>query len=178
MYRNDRIKARIEITVVMGKTPGRPTEKRSAARLAAIQALYQIDQSGADPIIVVQEFVRFRLGRSFDTGHDVLPDKDFFQEIVGGVCSDRAEIDQIISRSLAKNWKFERLQAILRAILRAGVFEINLKRPVPARVIISEYVDVAYAFYGGQEPGMVNGILDCVARLTRPDEFSCGDTGT
>ena len=127
---------------------------------------------------MVQEFVQFRLGHSFDTGHDVLPDEDFFQEIVGGVCSDRAEIDQIISRSLAKNWKFERLQAILRATLRAGVFEINLKRLVPARVIISEYVDVAYAFYGGQEPGMVNGVLDCVARLIRPDEFSCGDIGT
>ena len=81
-------------------------------------------------------------------------------------------------RSLAKNWKFERLQAILRAILRAGVYEISLKESAPVRVIISEYVDVAYAFYDGQEPGMVNGVLDCVARLIRPDEFSCGDMGT
>ena len=160
------------------KSSARTTEKRSAARLAAVQALYQIDQSGADPIIVVREFVQHRLGCSFDTGHDVLPNTGLFQSIVGGVFADRAQIDQIISRSLAKNWKFDRLQTILRAILRAGVFEINLKRSVPARVIISEYVDVAYAFYGGQEPGMVNGVLDSVARSIRPDEFSCGDMGT
>ena len=170
----------------MGKTPipavqksnSRATEKRSAARLAAVQALYQIEQSGADPIIVVQEFLKYRVGHSFDTGQDVPPDNGFFQEIVDGVFVDRAQIDQIITRSLAKNWKFERLQAILRAILRAGVYEISLKESAPVRVIISEYVDVAYAFYDGQEPGMVNGVLDCVARLIRPDEFSCGDMGT
>ena len=170
----------------MGKTPGRTsqksngrgTRKRSAARLAAVQALYQIDQTGAEPNIVVREFIQFRMGCRFETGDDVLPDTGLFQAIVGGVYADRAQIDQIISRSLAKNWKFDRLQTILRAILRAGVLEINLKESVPARVIISEYVDVAYAFYGGQEPGMINGVLDSVARSIRPDEFRCGDMGT
>ncbi|MAM67360.1 MAG: transcription antitermination factor NusB [Rhodospirillaceae bacterium] len=144
--------------------------RRSAARLAAVQALYQIDHSGASPDIVVEEFLRFRLGDSFDTENDVAPQKALFTEIVRGTSGRISAIDETISTALSNKWTFDRLEFILRAVLRAGIYELEAAR-TPARVVISEYVDVAHAFYDGQEPGMVNGILDRVARRVRGEEF-------
>lgn len=144
--------------------------RRSAARLAAVQALYQIDHSGASPDIVVEEFLRFRLGDSFDTENDVAPQKSVFTEIVRGTSGRISAIDETISTALSNKWTFDRLEFILRAVLRAGIYELEAAR-TPARVVISEYVDVAHAFYDGQEPGMVNGILDRVARRVRGEEF-------
>ena len=144
--------------------------RRSAARLAAVQALYQIDHSGASPDIVVEEFLRFRLGDSFDTENDVAPQKALFTEIVRGTSGRISAIDETISTALSNKWTFDRLEFILRAVLRAGIYELEAAR-TPARVVISEYVDVAHAFYDGQEPGMVNGILDRVARRIRGEEF-------
>lgn len=144
--------------------------RRSAARLAAVQALYQIDHSGASPDIVVEEFLRFRLGDSFDTENDVAPQKAVFTEIVRGTSGRISAIDETISTALSNKWTFDRLEFILRAVLRAGIYELEAAR-TPARVVISEYVDVAHAFYDGQEPGMVNGILDRVARRVRGEEF-------
>ena len=145
--------------------------RRSAARLAAVQALYQIDHSGASPDIVLEEFLRFRLGDSFDTENDVAPQKALFTEIVRGTSGRIGDIDEMISAALSNKWTFDRLEFILRAVLRAGIYELEAAPGTPARVVISEYVDVAHAFYDGQEPGMVNGILDRVARSVRGDEF-------
>ncbi len=162
---------------------GRPkgSARRSAARLAAVQALYQTDHSGARPDAVLEEFLRFRLGDSFDTEHDAAPDKNLFTEIVRGVSVRRQSLDDMISAALTETWPLGRLEYILRAILRAGAYELEARPGTPARVVITEYVDVAHAFYDGQEPGMVNGLLDRLARTLRPDEFGArpeaGDGG-
>ena len=148
--------------------------RRSAARLAAVQALYQIDHSAAPSDTVLEEFLRFRLGDSFDTDNDVAPQKSLFSEIVRGVDARSGEIDEIVSATLSNKWTFDRLELILRAILRAGVYELEVRTGTPARVIITEYVDVAHAFYDGQEPGMVNGMLDRIAHTVRADEFGDG----
>ena len=157
------------------RTPRKPggtgAARRSAARLAAVQALYQIDHSGTAASIVLEEFLRFRLGESFDTENDVAPDKALFTQIVRGVTSRGAELDEPIGAALTERWTLDRIEIILRAILRAGVYELLAAPSTPARVIITEYVDVAHAFYEGQEPGMVNGLLDRIARRLRPAEF-------
>jgi len=145
--------------------------RRSAARLAAVQALYQVDHSGASPDIVLEEFLHFRLGDSFDTENDVAPQKSLFAKIVRGTSGGISDIDETISAALSNKWTFDRLEFILRAVLRAGVYELQAAPTTPARVVISEYVGVAHAFYDGQEPGMVNGILDRVARSVRGEEF-------
>tara|TARA_Y100001935_G_scaffold223899_1_gene199776 strand:- start:445 stop:951 length:507 start_codon:yes stop_codon:yes gene_type:complete len=151
--------------------------RRSAARLAAVQALYQIDHSATSSDAVLEEFLRFRLGDSFDTENDVAPHKNLFTEIVRGVAAHGTEIDEAVGTALSKNWTFDRLELILRAILRAGVYELESRTDTPARVIITEYVDVAHAFYDGQEPGMVNGMLDRIAHSVRADEFGDGSIG-
>lgn len=153
--------------------------RQSAARLAAVQALYQTDHSGARPDDVLEEFLRFRLGDSFDTAHDVAPSKSLFTQIVRGVADRRAALDEMIGGALSGKWSAERLEYILRAILRAGAYELEARSNTPARVVITEYVDVAHAFYDGQEPALVNGVLDRIARALRPAEFGdvAGDGG-
>lgn len=153
------------------KSNGGGTARRSAARLAAVQALYQIDHSGTPGDQVLEEFLRFRLGDSFDTEKDVAPHKNLFTEIVRGVGARGTEIDDIITAALSNKWTFDRVEIILRAILRAGVYELEARKDTPARVVITEYVDIAHAFYDGQEPGMVNGMLDRISRSLRPEEF-------
>ena len=153
------------------KSNGGGTARRSAARLAAVQALYQIDHSGEPGDQVLEEFLRFRLGDSFDTEQDVAPHKNLFSEIVAGVGAQQPGIDEIVSAALSNKWTFERVEIILRAILRAGVYELQARKDTPARVVITEYVDIAHAFYDGQEPGMVNGMLDRISRNLRPGEF-------
>ena len=153
------------------KSGGGGTARRSAARLAAVQALYQIDHSGSSADKVLEEFLRFRLGDSFDTKNDVAPQKNLFTEIVVGVADRGAAIDELIAAALSNKWTFERVELILRAVLRAGVYELDARRDTPARVVITEYVDIAHAFYDGQEPGMVNGMLDRISRTLRPEEF-------
>lgn len=167
---------------VTGKSAGGRGRKggaarQSAARLAAVQALYQSAQSGSRPDVVLEEFLRYRLGESFDTDHDVAPNKSLFTEIFRGVSNRRAELDAMIDASLSEKWTAERLEIILRAILRSGAYELEARANTPARVIISEYVDVAHAFYAGQEPAMVNGVLDRIAHGLRPGEFGAGDGG-
>ena len=157
------------------KSNGGGTARRSAARLAAVQALYQIDHSGAPGDQVLEEFLRFRLGESFDTEQDVAPHKNLFSEIVQGVGANGSGIDEVISAALSNKWTFGRVEIILRAILRAGVYELQSRKDTPARVIITEYVDIAHAFYDGQEPGMVNGMLDRISRTLRPGEFGGGN---
>jgi N utilization substance protein B len=143
--------------------------RRGAARLAAVQALYQIDLTSASPEPVVAEFRRHRLEE--DEAGGVPADRAFFDELVVGAYTRRAEIDALLAPLLAAGWTLERLETVLRAILRAGAFEIVARGDIPARVVIDEYVSVAHAFFSGQEPGVVNGILDRLARQRRAGEF-------
>ena len=148
--------------------------RKSAARLAAVQALYQIDHSSATSDSVLEQFFRYRLGDSFGIDGEVRPNKNLFSEIVVGVAGRQKEIDAVVSSFLTEKWSFDRLEIILRAILRAGVYELKARTDTPARVVITEYVDVAHAFYNDQEPGLVNGLLDRVAHTLRPSEFGGG----
>ena len=141
-------------------------DARHAARLGAVQALYQMEMSGSGAEDVAREFAEHRFGEL-----PVPPDAEFFTAIVHGLPQHQVEIDRAIAGSLSEKWKLERVDSILRAILRGGVFELVARRDVPARVVIDEYVAVAGAFFGGDEPGFVNGALDNIARRKRASEF-------
>jgi N utilization substance protein B len=141
-------------------------DARHAARLAAVQALYQMEMSGLGSLEVAEEFAAYRFAEL-----PVQPDADFFNAIVDGVPRHQVEIDRAIAASLSQTWKLERVDSILRAILRCGVFELIARRDVPARVVIDEYVAVATAFFGAEEPGFINGALDTIAKRKRAAEF-------
>jgi N utilization substance protein B len=141
-------------------------DARRAARLAAVQALYQMEMMGSGAEEVAQEFVEHRFGE-----FPVAPDAEFFASILNGVPPHQVEIDRAIAGALSEKWKLERVDSILRAILRAGVFELVGRRDVPAKVVIDEYVAVAGAFFGADEPGFVNAALDTIARRKRAAEF-------
>lgn len=153
---------------------GKPSPRR-LARLAAVQALYQIDVSGASAAAVVDEFLRDRLVRdpataamAADGEIDVFPnaDRTLFADIVRGAMDERDLHDRMIAGALDSRWQVGRLEAVLRAILRAAVFELRQDRSdTPSKVVINEFVDVAHAFYGGREPGLVNGVLDRLAKV-------------
>ncbi|MGB8843304.1 MAG: transcription antitermination factor NusB [Aliidongia sp.] len=149
---------------------------RSAARLAAVQALYQVELTGVSGTVVTAEFVKYWLGREID-GDEYLPaDETLFRTIVAGVIEHQAELDPVISAVLTAEWPLERLETILRAILRAAAFELAQRIDTPARVVITEYVDIAHAFFTGKEPGLINGVLDRMARRCRAAEWA-GDAG-
>ena len=150
----------------------RPANQRGAARLAAVQALYQMDLGGTTLPEVVAEFETHRLGKEVDGEQYRVADAAYFRDIVEGVVAHQRELDPAIDIELATGWRLGRVDATLRAILRCGAFEIGHRKDVPARVIISEYVDVANAFFEGEVPGVVNGVLDSIARKARLDEFS------
>lgn len=159
--------------------PGMPKEpaqggsrKRSVARLVAVQALYQIDLVGAEPHAVVAEFIEHRLGREIDGERYGEADRALFADLVAGVSDRRADIDRAIAAALPADWPLERLETILRAILRAGAYELLARGDVPPRVTITEYLDIAHAFFSGKEPGMVNGVLDRLARTLRADDLA------
>jgi transcription antitermination protein NusB len=149
--------------------------KRRAARLAAVQALYQLELGGGEANDVVGEFEAHRLGQVTDELDAGPVDRAWFGELVRGVTANRVELDNLVAAVLTEDWTVERLDNILRAILRAGVFELSAHADVPARVVVSEYVELADAFFTGKETGLVNGVLDQLARLLRPGEM--GVTG-
>jgi N utilization substance protein B len=144
----------------------RGRQARHAARIAAVQALYQMELAGGGAEEVAREFIEHRFGE-----FPQAPDEVFFISIVEGVPPHQVEIDRAIAASLSANWSLQRVDSILRAILRCGVFEFVARRDVPAKVVIDEYVAVAGAFFGGEEPGFVNGALDTIARRKRAAEF-------
>jgi len=151
---------------------------RSAARLAAVQALFQIDSTGTDPQAAVQEFRTHRLGAADtgegqpDLGH---ADKSFFAAIVLGAALRASEVDALIVATLPAQWSLRRIDPVLRALLRAGCFELLARDDVPARVSVDEYVSIAHAFFEGPNPGFANAMLDALARRIRPDEFATAD---
>ncbi len=144
---------------------------RSVARLSAIQALYQMEVSGVGVEAVVREFTEHRFDRDLDREIEgsklAEADEPFFGELVRGVVGHQAAVDRAVVRRLASGWKLERLDATLRAILRAGAFELMQRPDVPVEVVINEYVEIAKSFFEGPEPGFVNGALDAIARDER-----------
>ncbi|HLJ63888.1 MAG TPA: transcription antitermination factor NusB [Stellaceae bacterium] len=153
--------------------------KRTAARLASVQALYQIEVTGSGAESVITEFGRFRLGHKEEgkeegkgEGEDWgEADLALFADLVRGAASRLPELDRMIAAALSPEWPLERLEVVLRAILRVGAYELLARADIPARVVISEYLGLGYAFFSGGEPGMVNGVLDRLARTLRPQEF-------
>ena len=139
-------------------------QARSVARLAAVQALYQMEVSGAGVEAVVREFCDHRFAGDIEGARLAEADEAFFAEIVRGVVAEQGAIDQAVARRLAKGWRLERIDATLRAILRAGTFELLHRPDVPVEVVIDEYVELAKSFFEGPEPGFVNAALDGVAR--------------
>lgn len=144
---------------------------RSAARLGAVQALYQMDIAGADLADILAQYGAGRLGESFDDGQCGEADFPFLKTVVEGVVRDQALIDRTVDACLGEGWTLSRLDATARAILRAGAFELMFLDQVPPKVAISEYVEVAKAFFGAAEPAFVNAALDALARQRRPDEL-------
>ncbi len=142
---------------------------RSAARLACLQALYQMEISGGDVNDVVDEFVAHRF--SGENGNAQHTDVEYFSEITHGVISTQVQVDNLIESVLATGWTLSRLDSTLRALLRSATFELIEQPDIPARVVINEYVDIAHAFFDAVEPAFVNGVLDRLAHEIRADEF-------
>jgi transcription antitermination protein NusB len=154
-------------------TPRPPggTRRRSVARLAAVQALYQLDLGGGAAAAVIAEFVKHRLGREVDGENYGEADTALFTDIVEGTMARQEDLDRAIAEVLTPDWPLERLEVTLRALLRAGAYELMARADVPARVVISEYLDIAHAFFSGKEPGLVNGVLDRLAHGLRPGDL-------
>src|SRR5438093_1067873 len=157
------------------KSSERKANQRGAARLAAVQALYQMDIAGTGVNDILAEFEGYWIGQEVE-GNQYLPaEAAFFREVVGGVVREQRNLDPLIDAALAQSWPLKRIEAILRAVLRAGAFELGHRRDVPARVVVSEYVDVANAFVEREETGMVNAVLDQLARQLRAAEFETAE---
>lgn len=145
----------------------RAANKRGAARLAAVQALYQMDVTGSGVLETTAEYESFRLGKEVDGALYREADAQWFRAILAGVVENQRQLDPVIHDSLNEDWPLSRLDSTLRAILRAGVYELMKRGDVPVAVIVSEYVDIAKAFYEEDEPKLVNAVLDRVARRVR-----------
>jgi N utilization substance protein B len=149
----------------------RKANRRGAARLAAVQALYQMDIAGTGLNEILAEYEGHWIGREVE-GEKYLPaEAAFFRDVVGGVVREQRRLDPLIDAALAKGWPLKRIETVLRAVLRAGAYELDQRRDVPARVVVSEYVDVANAFVDREETGMINAVLDQLARQMRDPEF-------
>jgi len=151
----------------MATTPKRSLS-RSAARLAAVQALYQQEMEGTPTARLLHEFHQHRLGQRIEDVEYADAEVDFFDDLVTGALARQGELDGLIAARLASGWTLERLDKAMKAILRAGAYELAARPDVPTASAISEYVDVAKAFYGARESGFVNGLLDALAKELRP----------
>jgi len=162
--------------------PREAPRRLAAARLAAVQALYQCEITGISADEAIQNFLDHGVGGTalVNPDGDDTPevevalaklDKSLFAEIVRGALERRPQLDAMIDGALTDGWSVERLEVVMRSILRAGAFELSARSEVPPKVAISEYVNVAGAFYAGVEPGMVNAVLDRIARVVRAGEI-------
>lgn len=162
---------------------------RSVSRMAAVQALYQMDIAGTDVSDVIREFTTLRFPAEAaeavsgeddaSAGEPTMAGADaaFFADLVRGVVRRQRDIDPMIDQQLAMSWRLKRVDSTLRAILRSGTFELIERLDVPARVVINEYIDVAHAFFDEDEPKVVNGVLDRLARRLRASEFEGSQRG-
>ncbi len=145
--------------------------KQSAARLAAVQALYQAELTAAPVEAVLAEFLALRLDEELDGVSLAAADRGLLELLVRGVGKERDELDDMLAAVLDEDWPVERLETLLQILLRVGALELTRRPETPVRVVVSEYVDLAGAFFGGKEPGLVNGVLDRLARALRPEAF-------
>ncbi len=146
--------------------------ERAAARLAAVQALYQMDVAAKGLNEIFAEFEGFWMGQTIDGVEYNDSDRKLFRDIVQGVLADQLGIDRTTDAALTDRWPLRRVEAVMRAVLRAATYELRARAEIPARVIITEYVDVAAAFLANDETGMVNAVLDHIARDLRASEFA------
>ncbi|HYL33217.1 MAG TPA: transcription antitermination factor NusB [Stellaceae bacterium] len=155
------------------KSPRLAARKRTAARLAAVQALYQMEIVSAAADTVIDEFLAHRLNPDAPREEPDFGEADrmLFAELARGAAAQRESGDRAIAGALSPDWPLLRLEAVLRAILRVGTYELAHCRDVPPEIAINEYVDIAHAFFAGKEPGMVNAVLDKIARDLRPEEM-------
>jgi len=149
---------------------GPHSKLRRAARLAAVQALYQMDVGGTLSTSVVKEFIEHRFGHEDEKDY-IATDEEFFADLVEGVVKYQEDIDKSIADNLSEKWTLKRLDLTLRAIMRSAGYEIQRRPDVPALVIIDQYVSIAADFFDGKEPGFVNGALDKMAKAVRKAEF-------
>src|SRR5579864_3780890 len=149
----------------------RKANKRGAARLAAVQALYQMDLAGTGLNEITAQFENHWLGGEVEGVQYRPAEAAFFRDIVGGVVREQTRLDPQIDAALARGWPLKRIETVLRAVLRAGAYELACRPDIPARVVMSEYVDVAGAFVDQEETGMVNAVLDQLAHEMRAGEF-------
>jgi N utilization substance protein B len=150
----------------------RKANRRGAARLAAVQALYQMEIAGTGLNEILVEFESHWMGREVEGAQYLPAESAFFRDVVSGVLREQRSLDPMVDKALAQGWPLKRVDAILRAVLRAGAYELRHRSDVPARVVVSEYVDVANAFVDSDETGMVNAVLDTIARQSRTGEFA------
>jgi len=164
----------------MAPKPKPLTRPRTASRVGAVQALFQAEQGATNPETVIDEFVRHRLGELAGAGFEDgrVPDADvpLFARIVRTATAQQDVIDPMLVAALSAEWPLDRLDPVLRALMRAGAAELWMSDGPPARVVINEYLDVAHGFFDGDEPRMANGVLDRVAHLLRPHEFDATKT--
>ena len=153
------------------RKPGRKANRRGAARLAAVQALYQMDIAGTGLNEILAEFESHWLGREVEGAQYLPAEAAFFRDVVEGVVREQRKLDPLIDQALSAGWPLKRIDAIIRAVLRAGSYELQHRKDVPARVVVTEYVDVANAFVDSDETGLVNAVLDQLARQLRAGEF-------
>jgi N utilization substance protein B len=153
------------------RTEERKANRRGAARLAAVQALYQMDVAGTGLADIFAEFESHWLGNEVEGSKYLPAEAAFFRDIVGGTVREQRNLDPLIDAALQRGWPLKRIEALLRAVLRAGVYELDQRKDVPARVVVSEYVDVARAFVDKDETGLVNAVLDQLARQLRQGEL-------
>ena len=146
---------------------GSARQARSVARLAAVQALYQMEVSSAGAEAVIREFAEHRFDRDVEDMTLAGADEAFFADLVRGVVAHQGEVDKAVVRRLAQNWRLERIDATVRAILRAGAYELTHRADVPTEVVIDEYVEIAKSFFDGPEAGFINAALDAIARDER-----------
>ncbi len=161
---------------------GSAMRRRTAARLAAVQAIYEMEISNRDATSVLRDFHGHTWDGTLSTADDeeeggrggepvrIEPESGFLSELVRGISERRTDLDAMIAPALSADWPLERLETVLRAILRAGAFELLARTDIPVRVVISEYVDIAHAFFEGSESGLVNAVLDRLGRTLRADE--------
>jgi N utilization substance protein B len=152
------------------------TRTRTASRVAAVQALFQAEQAGDNPETVIDQFVKHRLGDlagqdGFEDGR--IPDAEvpLFTRVVREAVRRQDVIDPLLADALPADWPLQRLDPVLRALIRAGAAELSMPDGPPAKVVINEYLDIARGFFTGPEPGLANAVLDKVARSVRSEEF-------
>ena len=151
--------------------PAAPPSRRQAARLAAVQALYQWQEGEHAPAEIIEQFLNVRTGEAGEGGMRRDADRPLFKDVVEGTVAHKDELEQTVSAALAEDWTWKRIDRLVRAILLAGAYELLHRRDVPPRVAINEYVEIAHAFYDKGEPSFINSVLDRVARQARSAEL-------